>query len=172
MPDDQKRARADRFRELREKLWGSQEEAAELAGVNRVTLSKIENGDNLLSTMGLQRPFVVLLGVRFEDFERYLAGEISLPELHKLRREPDGRRVLDPDDPDDWAAIVRAIGKQNGKTEELVEAFIATEMKRPSRLRIGQIEFALDALEETLAARGETPASDKPPFLSAKRKRS
>jgi hypothetical protein len=113
-----------------------------------------------------------MLGVRHEDFESYLRGDLTIAQLQKLRREPDGRRVLDPDDPDDWKAIVNAIGKQLGKEQELVDSFIATEMKRPSRMRIDQIAPALDALEDTLRAKGESPPSDKPPFLSAKRKRS
>lgn len=103
----------DRFWRLRVQLGQTQDELAKKAGVDRVVISRIENGGNKLSTGSLQRSVAAAFGVSVETLLAYLEGDLALEELLRLRRA-DGTEAgvpsfgLRPDKYPSRSRIIRA----------------------------------------------------------------
>jgi transcriptional regulator with XRE-family HTH domain len=85
MSDAEKRARALRFRALRKALGFTAIQFADLAGVDRTLISKIETRKNQVTTVDIQQKLAPAFGLSVADFGAYMAGDLTIEEA-KTRR--------------------------------------------------------------------------------------
>ncbi len=79
---------ASRVRELRTSLQLSQEKLAELGGLERVEVSKVESGANKAQSFAMRQSLATAFGLSIEDLVELLEGSSSIATLRKRCSAP------------------------------------------------------------------------------------